>query len=373
MVHRNILRALYTKGVSLLCDEADRVVPETVQPPIWKGDVMKKIYSRFSRSRGKLNHVKECLILILIIICLGGTFTACRKNGEKKQLHVLHAGSLSVPFKQMADAFMKKYPDVEVTNESHGSRVCARQITELGSTADVMASADSAVIRTLLIPDYAEYCIDFTTNEMVIMYEKDRKFTPPLTKDNWYELLVSGDYEYGHSEPNADPCGYRTRLCWQLAEHYYNVPGLYENLITHCPEKNIRSKEVDLLALLEAGELDMIFIYRSVAQQHDGGYLLLPDEINLKSGEYADFYSKAEIELTGSKPGETIIRKGAPMVYGITVPATAASPELGVAFVEFVLGKQGREIMATNGQPEIIPPLTDNMDALPEKLKTFFK
>jgi molybdate/tungstate transport system substrate-binding protein len=331
---------------------------------------MKQMYLRFFFHVRKGGHLKQFLLFFLICIFLICTLSCLKK--EKKELLVLHAGSLSVPFKQMADAFMKEHPDVKVINEAHGSRVCARQITELGSKADVMGSADSAVIRTLLIPDYADYCIDFTTNEMVIMYEKGREFTPPLTMDNWYELLISGNYQYSHSEPNADPCGYRARLCWQLAEKYYKVPGLYEKLIANCPEKNIRSKEVDLLALLEAGELDMIFIYRSVAQQHDGGYLILPDEINLKTMEHSDFYSHAEIELTGSKPGETIVRKGAPMVYGITVPKTAASPELGTAYVEFVLSKKGRDIMAANGQPEIVPPLVDNKDALPGELKAFF-
>lgn len=308
--------------------------------------------------------------IIMLMLC---SLFACTKSGEKQKLLVLHAGSLSVPFKEMADAFMKKYPDIEVLNESHGSRTCARQITELGSKADVMASADSEVITTLLMPDYADYCIDFTTNEMVIMYKKDKKFPTSFTRDNWYELLVSGNVQYGHSDPNADPCGYRTRLCWQLAEKYYNVPGLYDELLAHCPEKNIRPKEVDLLALLEAGELDMIFIYRSVAQQHNAGYLILPEEINLKSVKFKDFYSQASIELTGKNPGETITQKGAPMVYGITVPKTAASPKLGAQYIEFILSAEGRKIMEKNGQPEIIPPMVDNKQFLPQNLKAFFK
>jgi molybdate/tungstate transport system substrate-binding protein len=305
-----------------------------------------------------------CFILIALLSC--GT-------AKKQEILVIHAGSLSVPFKEMSEAFMKKYPGVTVKNEAHGSRTCARQITELGSTAEVFGSADSEVIRSLLIPEYADYCIDFTTNEMIIMYSKEHGQKESITADNWYTVLLREDVEYGHSDPNADPCGYRARLCFQLAEYHYNVPGLNEKLIAGCPPKNIRPKEVDLLAMLESGELDYIFIYRSVAEQHKGGYLILPDRINLKNQAFKDFYARATIELTGKAPGETILQKGEPMVYGITVPKTARTPALGITYVAFVLSDEGQAIMAKNGQPELIPPAVDNKATLPRELQGFFQ
>lgn len=291
------------------------------------------------------------------------------KPAPDQSLLILHAGSLSVPFKQMSQAFMEEYPGVAIRTEVAGSRTCARKITELDSPADVMASADSEVIKSLLIPDYADYCIDFATNEMVIMYREDSPEANRLTENNWFEIILRPEIEYGHSDPNADPCGYRSMLTWQLAEMYYKVPGLYQDLISNRPLKNIRPKEVDLLSLLEIRELDYIFIYRSVAEQHRGQYLLLPDEINLKSFEHAAHYQTVSFELTGRKPGETIIRKGAPMVYGITIPKTAQNPELAVKFIAFVLGSQGQRIMQENGQPEFVPASVDHFDALPSELK----
>ena len=61
------------------------------------------------------------------------------------------------------------------------------------------------------------------------------------------------------------------------------------------------------------------------------------------------------------------------MVYGITVPKTAAHPELGMKFVAFVLSEMGKEVMAKNGQPEIIPPRVDRFEKLPQELKSFVK
>jgi molybdate/tungstate transport system substrate-binding protein len=307
--------------------------------------------------------------LVLFVSCKTGPV----ENGKKSEILVLHAGSLSIPFKEMAGAFMQKYPDIKVLLEAHGSRTCARQITDLHRQADVMGSADSTVIRSLLMPEYADFCIDFTTNEMVIMYTEKSKYADTITPDNWYESLLKPEVAYGHSDPNADPCGYRAVLTWQLAEKHYKKENLYNRLTKKMPEKNIRPKETDLIALLETGELDYIFIYRSVAEQHHAKYVMLPDEINLKSAELADFYKMATLKITGKKPGEWIEKKGAPMVYGVTLPKNALNPEGGTKFIDFILGKEGREIMKKNGQPEIIPPHVDNKEKLPEALKKYFE
>jgi len=68
------------------------------------------------------------------------------------RLIVFHAGSLSIPFKEMGEAFTKKYPGVKIQREAAGSRTCARKITDLKRPCDVMASADYTVIQNLLLP-----------------------------------------------------------------------------------------------------------------------------------------------------------------------------------------------------------------------------
>jgi len=310
---------------------------------------------------------------VLVMLCLMPA--ACGNSDTAKtvtEIKILHAGSLSIPFKEIAQAFMQVNPQYNVLLEGHGSRTCARQITDLNRRVDVMASADSEVIRNLLMPAHADFCIDFTTNQMVVMYTEKSKFADSITSDNWYETLLKPEVQYGHSDPNADPCGYRAVLSWQLAEKYYNVDGLFKQLTDKMPKSNIRPKETDLLALLEAGELDYIFIYRSVAEQHHAKFVVLPDEVNLKSPALADVYATASMKISGKQPGELLEVKGAPMVYGITLPKNGENPQGGVKFLTFLLGPQGRAIMEKNGQPELIPPRTDNKDALPEAVKIFF-
>ncbi|MCK4349483.1 MAG: extracellular solute-binding protein, partial [Candidatus Krumholzibacteria bacterium] len=134
----------------------------------------------------------------------------------------------------------------------------------------------------------------------------------------------------------------------------------------------IRPKETDLLALLETNTIDFIFLYRSVAQQHGLEYLLIPDEINLKSPECAKVYKAVSVEISGREPGTTITKRGAPMVYGVTIPKNTPDPSLALEFVRFLLdGDKGLMIMERNGQPPLVPSPTDTYDKLPEELKDF--
>ncbi len=288
-------------------------------------------------------------------------------------LVIFHAGSLSVPLKEISAAFMKEYPKANVLLEAAGSVECARKITELKKPCDVMASADYKVIDKLLIPEYADWNIKFASNEMAIVYTEKSKRSQDINKENWYTILLDKNVQIGRADPNHDPCGYRTVLVSKLAEKYYKQTGLAYRLLKK-DDNNIRPKEVDLLALLESGNVDYIFIYKSVAIQHKLKYLVLPDEVNLKKTEFSNLYSTVSVEIAGKKPNETITQIGEPMVYGVTIPKTAPHPALAAAFIKFLLTKEkGMVIMEKLGQPSIVPAPTDSYYHIPEDLRIFAK
>ncbi len=316
---------------------------------------------------------KSVLTVAIGLFALTFLATPSMAKNEGKVV-IFHAGSLAIPLKQMTAAFNKKYPDVEVQREAGGSRTCARKITDLKKRADIMASADYSVIDNLLMPKYASWDVHFATNEMAIMYRPDSKYAKQINGKNWYEILLKNGVQYGHSDPNSDPCGYRSQLVWQLAEKYYKQPKLYSELRAHCPEQNVRPKETDLIALLEAGQLDYLFIYKSVAEQHHMPFVTLPAQVNLGSPAYADFYKDSSIKISGKKPGSFVVKNGAPMVYGITIPTNAPHPEWAVKFLAFVLGPEGRAIMEKNGQHAIHPAtVTGNATQMPAAITAVIK
>ncbi len=290
----------------------------------------------------------------------------------KDKVVVFHAGSLSVPFAQMEKAFEAKYPRFDVVREAAGSRACARKITDIGKPADVMASAAYKVIDTLLIPDYARFNVQFATNEMAIAYTDKSKYANEINASNWTDIFLREGVKIGHSNPNLDPCGYRSILVTQLAEKYYKKPGFYQKLMGYGTSYSngkenkhkiiVRPKETDLLGLLEAGVYDYLYIYKSVAQQHGLHYLTLPPEVSLREKKFSDFYKQASVKITGKQPGSLITKKGAAMVYGITVvenekKGLPRNREGAVKFVQFVISPEGQKIIKENGQGVIMPPV----------------
>lgn len=305
-------------------------------------------------------------VLLTMTLVVAGASCA-----QKDTLTVLHAGSLSVPFEAAAGEFEEIYSSVDVEREPAGSRTTIRKVTELGKLADVIGSADYVAIEQLMFPDFTEWYIIFASNEMVIAYIDESKYSDEINKDNWHQILTREGVEYGHSDPDADPCGYRTLLVWQLAEQYYGVPGLYNRLVAGCPRKNIRSKSVELIALLQSGELDYAFEYRSIALQHSLRFVELPPQINLADIQYQDFYATAEVEVAGSEPGSTQTQIGQPILYAITIPKNAPRTDLGIAFLKFLLGSEGQAIMEENGQSPIVPALTNDLQKLPLELRSY--
>jgi molybdate/tungstate transport system substrate-binding protein len=317
----------------------------------------------------------------LIILLALAVFYACsgpaKKNdnsGNNKlsgDLIIFHAGSLSVPMKEIADSFKKENPDVNVMMEAAGSVECARKITDLKKPCDVMASADYTVIDKMLIPAYAEWNIKFVSNEMAVVYNEKSKRSQEINAGNWYQIMLDKNIQIGRADPNSDPCGYRAVLVTQLAEKYYKQKGLSVQLLTKNKD-NMRPKETDLLATLESGNVDYIFLYRSVAQQHKLKYVILPDEVNLKNPAFSDLYKTVSIEINGKKPGEKITQTGEPMIYGITIPTNAPNKTVALAFVKFLLTKdKGMAILAKQGQASVVPSATNSFDKIPEELKSF--
>ncbi|MBT4265282.1 MAG: tungstate ABC transporter substrate-binding protein WtpA [Deltaproteobacteria bacterium] len=307
-------------------------------------------------------------LLFLIFFTANTSWAGTKLSGD---LVIFHAGSLSVPFKEISKAFNKIHPDVNILKESAGSRTCARKISDLKRPADIMASADYTVIDKLLIPDHASWNIKFASNEMALVFHHGSRESKNINSKNWYHILMKSNVAFGRANPNADPCGYRAVLTMKLAEKYYGKKGLAEKMMKK-DTRYIRPKETDLLALLESGTIDYIFLYRSVAQQHGLDYILLPDQVNLKNSGLKDYYKSAKIKISGKKPGTFITKKGAPMVYGITIPKSAPNPVVAQAFIDFLLtADQGMAIMKQMGQPSVVPAKSETFSAIPSRLQRF--
>ena len=317
------------------------------------------------------------------------TATQTTGSDEEAVLKIFHAGSLSIPMAELEEKFETLHPNVDVQREPAGSRACIKKITELDKQTDILASADYTLIPTMMMPEYTDWYLRFAKNQIVIAYTDDSKYSSEVNSDNWYEILRRPDVTFGFSNPNDDPCGYRSVMVTQLSEAHYADESIFDDLMgdntaitmtfengtytavmpaSEYIEPNtkkimMRSMEVELSSALETGEIDYFYIYRSVAVQHGFKFVELPAQIDLSSVDYAEEYSTVRLKTAN---GNIVI--GTPIVYGITIPDNAMQPELAIEFIKLLLSVDGQNVFIDNGQPPIVPAVTNDAGNVPAEL-----
>lgn len=285
------------------------------------------------------------MVLLALIAC------SPAPRGVTGELTVFNAGSLAYPFRELLAAFAREHPGIEPRQESSGSLEAARKLTELGKIPDVLAVADHGIIAKLLMPAFTTWYVTFASNAMVLAYSDRSAGAEEINGENWWRILLRPGIRWGSSNPALDPNGYRSLMVLQLAERHYGEPGLARRLSEALDPRLVRPNEAQLLGLVQAGELDYAWSYRSLAQTAGLRWVELPQAIDLSDAARAEEYAMAAIRLPGQRraAGDSVEFRGEPIVYALTIPREAPHPESARAFARFVLSPAGREILAKAG------------------------
>jgi molybdate/tungstate transport system substrate-binding protein len=198
------------------------------------------------------------------------------------------------------------------------------------------------VFPKLLVPEHASWYVKFAENRIILAFTDRSRFAAEIDSSNWRTVLLRPGLEIGSSKPDLDPAGYRTQLVFQLAERLYGESGLAARLETASPPRNMRPKDIELVALLESGDLDYAWFYESMARASGVRHLQLPAAIDLGSSEQRDTYATAAVRVIGSSAADTVTMRGAPIRYAFSIPLKAVHPGLAERFAEFLLSDAGR-------------------------------
>jgi molybdate/tungstate transport system substrate-binding protein len=259
-------------------------------------------------------------------------------------LVVFTAGSLARPMRAALDSFAAAN-NVRYELESAGSLETARKLTELGKIPDVVALADEEVFPKVLVPTHATWYVRFAVNRIVLAYTDRSRYAAEIDSANWWQVLQRPNLEIGRSNPDLDPSGYRTLMVFQLAERLYAQPGLGAALERAANLRNMRPKEIDLVALLESGDLDYAWFYESMARASGVRHITLPETIDLSSAENRDAYAQATVRVIGSSVADTVTMRGAPIRYAFSIPLNASHAALAERFAAFLLSADGRRVL----------------------------
>jgi len=273
--------------------------------------------------------------------------------GERGEVVVFHAASLSQPFTEVAEAYRELRPQTVVRLEPSGSLVAARKVAELGLRADLVAVADATILDRMLLPAKADFAVEIATNEIVLAHLDHSRFTDEVSGESWPEVLARPDVRLGCADPALAPIGYHTLVAWQLCDR---SPGgdLVARLRARCPRDRLVPDETELVALLESRAVDYAFLYRSTAEDHRLKITALPASCNLSRRELAASYATASVDVApaGAAP---VRRAGAPIVYAVTIPRDAPHPDEARRFLAFLLGERGRAALARRGLAPLVP------------------
>jgi molybdate/tungstate transport system substrate-binding protein len=338
-------------------------------------------------------------LVLALAILLGGC------GGQSREVRLIYAGSLIVPFEKLASAFEATHPGVTVTTESHGSIQVLRHVTELGDRFDLAVTADEQLIPPLMYArkdphtgkPYADWYCSFATNRMVLAVSPKSPLADRLTSADWYRRITQPDVRFGLADPRFDAAGYRALMVLQLAERAYHDPFLFEDMVMgkftspitvdriggvdriRVPEilettggSNVvlRGASIQLVALLESGDLDCAFEYESVARQHGLRYVRLPASTDLGEPDQRASYRTVEVKLESQRFASVRpVFRGDLIRYAFTIPANAPDPGLATEFAVYLVGPEGRRILQQEHQPVLTPPTIDHAAAAPEGVR----
>jgi molybdate/tungstate transport system substrate-binding protein len=312
---------------------------------------------------------------------------------SSQQLIIYRAGSLTRAFTPLIKAFTCQ-TGIQVKDVAMGSVDAGRQITAGGQACDLYAPADYLDIDLFMKPaGYAKFNIVFARGKMVLAYsvkglaakklppiaEAGSASTVPQAVAKWYEILTMPGVVIGGGNPFLDPGAYRGPMIFQLAEAYYKVPNLYNNMLEHVV---IAGSDPSAPTLGKGIDFQLTYEHNARATPStnpDYRYVNLPDEINLSDPAKDGYYRQnAVVVLPGlgtPRSARTISVPGVHVAWGITLLKDAPNAENAIKFLQLLLSPAGKASLIDNGPAPISPALVSPADfrSLPESLRSLVR
>jgi molybdate/tungstate transport system substrate-binding protein len=308
---------------------------------------------------------------LLVLTQLG----ACKS--DRKEVVVFAAALLARAFSDLEQQLEKEQPSIDIKLTFCGSQEACRKVAELNDRADVVAAADYRIVESILRPSHAAFNIQFATNEIVLAHLQHSKHTEEVSADNWPTILLRPEVRLGTVAPDQARIGYATLLVWQLAELHLGQaklgPDLSGRLRGRCRAEHVASDESELLKLLEARAIDYAFMYRSTAEEHRLKVVRLPDAYSLGAAEQTAVYARASVRVRMKRSESLKEIRGAPILYGVTIPREAPNPEGAVLVVRQLLEETGRRTLERTGFVPLRPARCAESAALPASLRALVR
>jgi molybdate/tungstate transport system substrate-binding protein len=268
---------------------------------------------------------------------------APRRIASDATLQIYDAVDVAGPLRAVADSFAAREA-MNVVADAAPSAEVVRKVTEPGAVPDIIALTDIAALERL-IPAQASWYVVFAQDRVVLAYQDSSRGAAKIDSTNWWKTLQQRRVRVGRVDPTRDPKGVDPLLVMQLAESHYRQPRLATRLRAGTPSAQLYPSDTALLDALRADSIDYAWTHESAARAAEVRYLRLPEEIDLGSLADSALYAAAEVAIPGASPEDTVRVRGAPIVYGISIPNAAPSPRYAERFLRFLFSDAGRRVL----------------------------
>jgi molybdate/tungstate transport system substrate-binding protein len=299
-------------------------------------------------------------------LVLGGAplLATMRRVRAAGVVRVAYAGSMGVVMDRVLGPAFASANAVSFQGTGQGAYGLARLLAAKTLQADVFVSVTPGPVRVLQMAGLVQQAVPIASTAMVIAYSPRSRFASRLKAASegngaWWQILKSPGLRFGRTDPIIDPQGRNIIFTMELAERYYQAPGLAGAILGPTVNAAQIFTEPSILSRLESGQIDASSGYRSAVVSHHLPYVALPPEINLSDPAYdASWYSQAALALPRPGGGTTQVHPE-PLVFYAAVLENAPSPELGRRFAGFLASAQGQAMLRQVGYgPPLGGPLT---------------
>ena len=245
--------------------------------------------------------LSRAAVALVVVALLGLPVRAAEKSME---MTVSAAASLTNAFTELKGMFEKKHAGLTVHVNFAASNPLLRQLQE-GAPVDVFASADQATMDKAVAARVVDPTTrkNFALNDLVLIVPKGARKPADLAALRGFKKIALGN-------PDSVPAGRYTKAALTSA-------GLWESLAPAYIQGNSVRQVLDYVA---RGEVDAGFVYRTDARQ-------MSDKVDVV------------MNVEGHDP----------VSYPIAVATTGKNPQMGQAFLDFVLSSEGQAVLARYG------------------------
>lgn len=264
--------------------------------------------------------------VVIGVVASQGTSAPTKHSGT---VDVLYAGSFLDIMQNSIDPAFHQATGYTVQGVSDDSMSLATEIKGGIQVGDVFISASPAADAALAGRANGNWVSSYQTfgqSDLVLGYNPSSSFASDLLTQPWYDVVTDAGFHLGRTDPATDPKGVLAVDALDEAATAHDLPALRALGTT---SSNVYS-ETSLVGELQSGQIDAGFFYDVEAKA-----------ANLKT-----------VPLTGTSLAA---------MYTVTELRDAPHGAAATAFINFLLGPTGQQILTTYGVTSVVPATTHSV------------